>query len=144
MGVLVDSTASERSDLGHPFRVVARGLLDMAAAAWIGAHPGFTDVVTDNGAGDQTVHLAALGAATMIPRALPTNMAGAGDAQVGRCHALAGGTLQDLRIECVSCVGADSNPGGGGAGWDVGANAVLGAAVSEDGVLWIEVIDTLV
>ena len=41
--------------------VMAAGRGGGAVPAWIGAHPGFTDVITDNGGtGDYTVHLTAL------------------------------------------------------------------------------------
>jgi hypothetical protein len=143
MGAVVNRSPAERFDAGHPWRVVARGLLHQPTGLWIGAHPGFTDVITDTGVGNQTVHLSAPGAATMFARVSCMNAAGAADAQVPRAAPLAGGTLQDLVIQCSTFDGADSNPGGAG-GWNAGAAAVLGAPIAADGIIWIEVIDTAV
>src|SRR5512138_144931 len=144
MGILVDSTGTERSSVGvKPYRLVARGLLDMTAGggagAWIGVHTGFTDTITDNGVGDQTVHLVLAGAATMFARVVPRDLTAAA-ANQGAAAALAGATLQDLQVFGKTLVGADSNPGGAG-GWNAGAAAVLGAPVAADIVMWIEVYD---
>jgi hypothetical protein len=116
MGVNVNRDPAERFDSGHPWRVVARGLLDQVNAAWIGAHPGFTDVVTDNGVGDQTVHLAAAGAATMYGRAIVATTHHLAHAAV-----LAGVGLVDLQV-----LGATD------------------AGVAGDVVAFVEVLDTAV
>jgi hypothetical protein len=118
MGVNVNRNPAERFDTGNPPRIVARGLLDMvpAGGAWIGAHPGFTDAITDTGAGLMTVHLAAAGAATMYGRAVIATAQG-----IAHATALAGATLQDLPILC------ETDAGG-----------------ALDGVVFIEVIETAV
>ena len=116
MGALVNRSPLERFDAGHQWRVIARGLLDQAAAAWIGAHPGFTDVVTDNGAGDQTVHLAAAGAATMYGRATIATTH-----HIAHALVLAGVGLVDLQVINLTDAG--------------------GAA---DGVIFVEVLETAV
>lgn len=121
MGALVDRYAPERRDLGvGPFRVIARGLLDMTAGAgagaWIGIHPGFTAVITNGGAGIKTVHLSNAGAATMYGRGTVLTTQ-----HVAHCHVLAGATLQDMPV-----------------------NALTDAGGAADAVVLLEVIDTTV
>jgi len=98
MGVLVTGSPAERSDLAQgPFRTVARGLLDMTAGAgagaWIGAHPGFADAITNTGVGLKSVFLAAAGAATMYGRATIATTH-----HIAHATALVGATLQELPV----------------------------------------------
>jgi hypothetical protein len=137
MGACVSRSPEERVDLGVPARVVARGVLNMATGLWVGAHPGFTDVLTDTGVGDFDVHLVADGvAATMMPRVTPidpTHNAGVG----GPLH---GAGARDLQVLCVHYEGAlcALAPAGG---WNAGAPDALGAALPHDGIVMIEILD---
>jgi len=135
MGALVNRSPVERSDLGHPWCIIARGALDMSTAAWVGAHPGFTDVVTDNGPGYFTVHLAADGdPATMFARVTGVHY----NHKAGWAFPLGGVGNRDLSVSCRSAAGTPSNP----AGWNPGA--LLGELLAEDGIVIIEVLETAV
>jgi len=103
----------------------------MAGGAWVGTHPGFENAVTDNGPGDFTVHLTADGApATMVARCNPTN-----NRYISGPNGPLGGVgNRDLNVICATFIGADSNPGGWGAG------AVLAGPVDADSVVIIEVL----
>jgi hypothetical protein len=118
MSANINGRADERFDTGFPWRIVARGLLDMvpAGGAWIGQHPGFTDAITDTGPGLMTVYLAAAGAATMYGRCTIATAQG-----IAHATALAGATLQDLPVLC------ETDAGG-----------------ALDGVVFIEVLETAV
>jgi len=113
-------------------KTVAIGLMFMdGAPAWVGAHPGFAALIDRTGAGNQTAHLAADGdPATMFARCNPM-----GENQI----AAMGGVLhgvgnRDLDIIMTTYEGADSLPGGWGAG------AVLGSPIASDGYVIVEVI----
>lgn len=128
----VAALATHAATAAGVHRVVAIGCLDMSTAAWLGAHPGFADAVTDAGVGMFTVSLAANGAATMRAKATatyyPLSIAGINGI-------LAGAGLREVSVRCSTFVGAPSNP----AGWNPGA--VLGAPVMFDGCVIVEVID---
>ena len=113
--------------LSGTHKIVACGILDMSAgpAAWIGSHPGFTNVVTAVGVGEYIVHLSADGD--------PIHYAARATALNHKSHAgqdgpLAGVGNRDLRLKCAHYVGAAV----------VGA---VGMPIMADEIVIVEVLD---
>lgn len=108
-------------------KIVACGLLDMSAgpAAWVGSHPGFTNVVTVVGAGEYVVHLSADGDPVhYVARVIAVNY----KSHAAQEGALGGVGNRDLTIKAAHYEGAAV----------VGA---VGAPVMSDEVVIVEVLD---